>query len=130
MVRLGEHGEYVKMMMNRFGFRYYSAAEEFLKGKSMLEDACDREVAAKEGRSPIKSFTRVVQIDPKSPYGWAYLLFAMEDAGSFTVDQLLQTADKWHEAAIEYRYQGQNAFAMMYFTRYMKIKQRGCENVP
>jgi hypothetical protein len=113
-----------RLLMIRYGFNHYTAAKEFLRGKSMIEDRCDLEVGASQGATPLKLFTRVTQIDPKNPYGWAYLLFAMEDAGNFTIDQLLDVAERWHETAVEYKHQGQNAFAMMYFTRYMKIKNR------
>ena len=114
----------VKLVMNRRGFHYFTAAKEFVAGKSMLEDKCDCEVAAMSGQNPVKSFTRVTQIDPRNPYGWAYLLFAMEDAGSYSIDQLLAVADKWHVSAADFKYQGQSAFAMMYFTRYIKLKER------
>jgi hypothetical protein len=119
MVKMDDHGAVVKFTMGRFGFNYYSAADEFLKTKSLIEDPVDRAVAISNGADPVKSFTRVTQIDPKNPYGYAYLLFAMEDAGTYTIDQLLAVADGWHTAAVEYKHQGQNAFAMMYFNRYM-----------
>lgn len=116
------------MMMQRYGFRYYTAAKEFIKGKSMLEDKCDREVSSKIGDTPMKSFTRVTEIDPANPYGWAYLLFAMEDGGGFDAERLTLVASRWHEAAVVYRHQGQNAFAMMYFTKYMKLMEKIREN--
>ena len=118
----------IKFTMNRYGFKYYTAASEFIKGKSMLEDKCDREVSALEGNSPLKSFTRVTQIDPTNPYAWAYLLFAMEDTGGYTIKQLAGVAGKWHETAIVYRVQGQNALAMMWFTKYIKTMEKMKEN--
>jgi hypothetical protein len=114
-------------MMQRYGFKYYTAAKEFIKGKSMMEDKCDREVSLKAGDTPLKSFIRVTEIDPTNPYGWAYLLFAMEDAG-FSIEHLLLVADKWHETAMVYKHQGQNAFAIMYFTKYMKTMEKMKEN--
>ena len=126
---MSDHGEYVKMMMGRYGFKYYSAADEFLKTRSLIEDPIDREVAIANGLDPVKSFTRVTQIDPANPYGYAYLLFAMEDNGTYTVAQLTDVAAKWSEAAIAYKYQGQPALALAYFTKYVKLKERGTEGL-
>ena len=103
----------IKVMANRYGFTHYTAAREFINGKT--------------GITPLKSFVRVTQLEPKNPYGWAYLLFAMEDLGEFTINQLLDIANKWHERALEFGYQGQNAFAMIYFTKYMKLKTKMTE---
>lgn len=109
-------------MMRRYGFHHYSAVIDFLKGKSLIEDKCDREVAKLNGQDPVKLFERVIQLDPDNPYGYAYLLFAMEDSGCYTIKQMADVSAKWHDAAIAYRYQGQNALAMAYLTKYVKLE--------
>jgi hypothetical protein len=109
------------MMMRRYGFRHFTAVTDFLRGKSMLDDKCDSEVAKLHGEDPIELFTRVTQVDPENPYGYAYLLFAMEDTGGYTIKQLADVSSKWSDAAIAYGLQGQPEFAMMTFSKYMRM---------
>lgn len=90
----------------------------------MLEDKCDCEVARLGGDDPIKLFKRVISIDPDNPYGHAYLLFAMEDAGGYTVKQLADVSAKWSDVAINYGVQGQPELAMAYLTRYIKMEEK------
>jgi hypothetical protein len=54
----------------------------------------------------------------------------MEDAGGYTIKQLADVSAKWHEAAVTYKYQGQNALALAYLTKYIKMEERGTENEP
>lgn len=118
-------------MMRRYGFRHFSALTSFLQGKLILTDKCDREVAkATTGDTPIKLFTRASQIDPDNPYPYAYLLFAMEDEGGYTVKELADVSAKWYEAAVAYKSQGQDALAMAYLMRYKKIEEKETENEP
>jgi hypothetical protein len=71
-------------------------------------------------KAALKSFQRLVELEPSNPYACAYCLFAMEDDGTFTVQELADMSARWSEAAIKYRYQGQDALSMAYFTKYMK----------
>ena len=111
---------YIIFEMRRRGFKYYTSAREFVRGMKCLR--------ARKLTSAMASISRVTKLDSDNPYGWAYMLFIMEDIGGFTAGQLADTAAKWTEAAIKYKYQGQDALATSYLLRYVKIYEKGdCE---
>jgi hypothetical protein len=102
----------IALEQRKRGFRLFSAAREFVRGWDAYHSY--------DTRTAMDAFKRVVSMDPENPYGLCYLLFTMEDQGGYTVQQLADMAARWHVTAEKYRYQGQDAMAIMSFSRYIK----------
>ena len=109
----------VSFEQRKRGFRFFTAANEFIKGWDAYH--------AYDFRTAYAAFKRVTELDPTSPYGWCYLLFIMEDIGGYTNQQLADICAKWHQCAVKYKYQGQDAMAIMFLSRYIK-KMEPVEN--
>lgn len=77
-------------------FSHYSAARIFAEGERILE--FDPKVAE-------KCFRIVIELEPANPYGYVYLLFAMEAIGT-PVSKLLVICNKFVETAEKKRIHG------------------------
>ena len=95
------------------GFRFFTAAQEFVRGWDAYH--------AYDFRGALVAFKRVAEIDPQNPYAWAYLLFAMEDSGDYTIQQLADVAARWHECAAKFKYHGLDALSIIWFSKYIKM---------
>jgi hypothetical protein len=83
-----DHREIVRIQILR-RFSHHSAARAFAEGERILQ--FDPKVAE-------KCFSTVVQIEPDNPYGYVYLLFALEDLGA-PLGKLLTVCNKFVETA-------------------------------
>jgi hypothetical protein len=83
-----KHREIVRIQRLR-QFSHYNAARIFEDGARILQFD---PVAAE------KCFSTVIQIEPDNPYGYVYLLFALEDIGS-PLGRLLFVCNKFVEVA-------------------------------
>jgi hypothetical protein len=82
------HSEIVRVQRLR-EFSHYNAAREFIAGARILE--FDPKVAEKH-------FRTVIELDSSNPYGYIYLLFALEDNG-FPLSKILVVCNKLVEVA-------------------------------
>jgi hypothetical protein len=118
----GDLNKRISYEQRKRGFRFFTAAQEFVRGWDAYH--------VYDFRTAQIAFRRVTEIDPQNPYGWAYLLFMMEDIGNSTIQQLADVAARWYECAVKYKYQGQDALALMSFSRYVKLLQPVENGVP
>ena len=95
------------------GFRFFTAAQEFVRGWDAYH--------AYDFRGALAAFKRVAEIDPQNPYAWAYLLFAMEDSADYTIQQLADVAAQWHDCAVKFKYHGLDALSIIWFIEYIKM---------
>jgi len=102
------HAEIVRVQRLR-EFSHYNAAREFIAGERILE--FDPIVAEKH-------FRTVVQLDSSNPYGYVYLLFAMESNG-YPMSKLLVVCDKLVEVASKHKLHGLDGISKQIMVQYL-----------
>jgi tetratricopeptide (TPR) repeat protein len=106
----------IEFEQRKRGFKRFTSAREFLRGWDAYQ--------AKDFRTALSAFKRLTEIEPENPYTWAYYLFAIEDAGGYSIQELADVSAKWHEAALSYKIQGQPSLSIQFFSKYIKMLEK------
>lgn len=104
-----DHHEVVRVQRLR-EFSHYTAAKLFSEGEKLLEF---------DPKRAEQIFASVVQMEPSNPYGWMYLLFALEDNGS-PIIKLLTTCNKLVEVADKKPIHGLSGLSKDMMINYLK----------
>jgi len=100
-------------VQKRREFSRYNAAKEFEEGMKLLHF---------EPLRAEEKFRRVIELDPNNPYGYAYLLFALED-NARPLSMLLTICSKFVEVAEKKRIHGLDGLSKMMFNQYLSAHQ-------
>ena len=104
-----DHHEIVRVQRLR-EFSHFTAAKLFSEGEKLLEF---------DPKRAEQLFISVVQMEPSNPYGWLYLLFALEDNGR-SIIKLLTTCNKLVEVSDKKPIHGLSGLSKDMMVNYLK----------